>query len=150
MSELDYTAAANEATLDLDEKGNPCAPAIFKEPDKIYRATPEQLKNMEKLYASQLVGIVPDTKLPLSIFINNPLSAEEQKEMDAFHQNVIALIVSNDICDKVGINYLAQFVRLGCRDSIILNPEGRNFFEVITNRSTILAKKIKEVAGCHE
>lgn len=118
-----------EAVLDLPD----CAPT---------KVLPQDLNKaingieVQKYYASDLLGIKENEVIPYESFsqINSPNPSNESE----FISKVTGLLVENDVCDKVGIKFIAQVYTAACSKDA--NEFGQSICNKIKQSKSAVAK----------
>jgi hypothetical protein len=93
-------------------------------------------KNVQKHYASTLVGIDKDESIPNGLF-DTELSNLPQTKTD-FFSKVIGLLRENDVCDKIGIQFLSKVYSEAC--SIKDGEFGKELCKEIRSSKSAVAK----------
>ena len=116
MSIIDPLAhEPNEGMIELPD----CAPS---------KISPRDLsdaidgKYVSKYYASELLSIKPDELMPMAL-LSNDLHTESSTINKEFIAKVLGLLKENDVCDKVGIQFLSKVYSNFCNHTIIYKDE---------------------------
>jgi hypothetical protein len=110
---------------------------------------------LKKYYASETINIDGNTTIPFSILEKiNPdasnLLRGELEKYTSFLGSVFGLIELNDVCDKVGIEYLATFFAHYCgsySDNLLNLNEGLQTAVTAMMSSDVEVVKIAKMAG---
>lgn len=142
QSEHDYSYELNKGALTTQEEN--CSPSMYLNLSEAFESTPEERQSIPKYYGSRILGIYEDTEI-LSHIFTNPLNSNEAKSMfERFEKNAIQLLQMDDICDNVGIKYLAKIIKLGYSGTE-LNFESKRLFQAIIQTNTKIVEKAKKL-----
>jgi len=92
-------------------------------------------KEVQKHYASELLGIRQDELIPTSFFTESNYISPVNAEL---FSKITFLLSENDVCDKVGIQLISKVYNIGCFNEG--NELGQNICNDIKQSKTAVAK----------